>query len=209
MKKIMSVALLSVFGVAYVGAQSAEDLVFLAKALKGKTVEIPAKLVKQKHQLIAAKFREHAMHVRHEAAGIKDWSDKLEYRRAAREMDELATTLQLLPPVNYTMTFEHPEEMLWLKAQKAQLKGAILKAIGEKLGDRKIAAFGDVAMKWGQDLTKALKESKLAGVTFAFAVGSYEEEQNKAQDQDGQDTDGQDDGQDNDDEELSEDSEEL
>ncbi len=206
MKKIMSVALLSAFGMAYIGAQPAEDLVFLAKALKGKTVEIPAKLVKQKHQLMAAEFREHATHVWHEAAGLKNWSDKFEYRRAAMEMDELAITLQLLPPVNYTITFEHPEEMLWLKAQKAQLKGAILKAIGEKLGNRKIAAFGDVAMKWGQDLTKALKESKLAGVTFAF-VGAYEEEQNNPQN--GQDTDGQDDGQDNDDEESSEDSEEM
>lgn len=189
MKKIVSLVILSGFGVASVSAQPAQDLVFVAKALKGKTVKIPAKLVKAKHQLEAARWREHAMHVRHEAAGIKDWTAKNEYRRAAREMDELATTLQLLPSVSYSMTFEHPEKDLWLKAEKAQLKGTVFKAIGEKLGNRRIAAFGDVARKWGSDLKKALEESRLGDVTVAFAMEAYGEEQNNGQEQDGRDED--------------------
>lgn len=172
MKKLLSLALLCIAGVTYVSATTPADLVAVAEALKGKTVDIPAELVAKKHELMALKLRVHARHVRKIAADIEDPWVQRRYVRAAEKMDRLADTVEFLPAVDISMTIKHPEKMLWLKAHKAELKGKTLQTIGKDLNNEKITALGAAVTQWSKDLREAIAKSKLEQMGTALETGA-------------------------------------
>ncbi len=160
MKRILSLALLCAFGgyaLAFHEAMNVGDLITFARAVKGKTVIIPAKLAQKKHDLKAAALRIHAQHLREVAKQIKLPLASAKYVRAAEGYDLLADKVEFLPVFDHKMTFTNPGAMLLKKAMGAEVMGEVLDSIGQQTGNSMIVQRAEAIEKFGEELKERLK----------------------------------------------------
>lgn len=169
LKMVLSMGLVCMLGGSILAVHNVDDLIYFAHAVKGKKIEIPASLSKEWHRLIAKGVDMHADHINEVAYQFQDPARE-QYLKLARVAYKVADRLKTLPEMNHTMTFEHPEKMLWLKAKKAELLGKKLSLIGEQLNDPRISQHALEVSKWGKDLKEALKRSECAATDEVVEV---------------------------------------